>query len=96
MEGYRLVGIHVGAPTFPVEVKNGQLVEATSGVSGQHIHKGEFPEFSPTSVSMPVGTIFLNYVPDRERYYDVSGTLYCLVPEWQIVGIMEGTKHDKA
>lgn len=95
MEGYRLVAITVSAPVCPVEVKGGKLVHATAGVSGQHIHKGEFPEYAPGTISMPVGTIFLNYVPERERSSNYTGTLYCLVPEWQIEGIMEGTVHGK-
>jgi hypothetical protein len=90
MEGYRLVGIRVSAPSRTAVPIRGQLVPTEVGENGQKIPRGEQPMFDTTEINMPVGTIFMNYVPDREWPYSYSGTLYCLVPEWQIVGIMEG------
>jgi len=87
MEGYRIVGLRIDAPMKPIKLKSGKFVAVTKGVSGEHIHHGEFTEYSVTEISMPVGTIFMNYVPDSFYKDWPNGTLYCLVPEGQIEGV---------
>ena len=90
MEGYRLVGIRISAPSQTVVPIRGQLLHTEVCENGQKIPKGEQPMVGTSEIHMPVGTIFMNYVPDREWPYSYVGTLYCLVPEWQIIGYNGG------
>jgi|GEM_PF-6615639 hypothetical protein len=81
MESYRLVLIRLNDPSTSVKVKDGSL---TKGVEPGT--NSIFIDLTRDPISMPVGTIFLNYTPDVYCPTVPSfGTLYCLVPDWQFI-----------
>jgi len=87
MENYRLVIIRVQSPLTYVKVKEGFLTEGVEPGT-----KSIYSDMSNDTISMPVGTIYLNYIPDSYcATVPTSGSLYCLVPDWEF----KEAKHGK-
>lgn len=76
--------IKVNHPFNTAIFTRGKLAAIKLNKGNQKQSEYEVPLYSSHDITMPVGTIFLNYEPDGSWKDAISGTLYCLVPEWQI------------